>query len=82
MEIEQVWLWKMIHSWKMESLIPTGILELIVFIEETFKIEIPENELNPENLDSLNNISAYILSKKENFNCDQSSLQASEPVLP
>lgn len=60
----------------------TGILELIVFIEETFKIEIPENELNPENLDSLNNISAYILSKNENFKCDQSSLQASESALP
>ena len=43
----------------------TGILELIDFTEETYGISINDNELLPENLDSLDNISRFILSKKE-----------------
>lgn len=42
----------------------TGILELIDFTEETYGISIEDNELIPENLDSLNNISRFILLKK------------------
>jgi len=41
----------------------TGILELIDFTEETYGINIEDNELLPENLDSLDNISRFILSK-------------------
>jgi acyl carrier protein len=41
----------------------TGILELIEFIEETYEITVEDNELLPENLDSLNNVSSFILSK-------------------
>ena len=41
----------------------TGILELIMFLEEQFGIKIEDQELTPENLDSLNNISAFIGSK-------------------
>ena len=43
----------------------TGILELIDFAEETYEISIDDNELLPENLDSLDNISRFILSKKK-----------------
>ena len=43
----------------------TGILELIDFAEETYGISIEDNELLPENLDSLDNISRFILSKKK-----------------
>lgn len=42
----------------------TGILELIDFTEETYGISIKDNELIPENLDSLDNISKFILFKK------------------
>jgi acyl carrier protein len=42
----------------------TGILELIDFSEETYGISIKDNELIPENLDSLDNISGFILLKK------------------
>ena len=42
----------------------TGILELIEYSEETFGISIDDSELIPENLDSLNNISDFILSKR------------------
>ncbi len=41
----------------------TGILELVSYLEETYGIEVTEEELNPDNLDSINRISVY-LSKK------------------
>ena len=41
----------------------TGILELIDFIEEKYLISVEDDEMIPENLDSLNNVTAY-LSKK------------------
>ena len=38
----------------------TGMLELVMFIESTYGIKIADNELVPENLDSLNNIAAFL----------------------
>jgi acyl carrier protein len=37
-----------------------GILELVEFVEGTFDLRIPEEELLPENLDSLANITRYL----------------------
>jgi acyl carrier protein len=41
----------------------TGILELISFIEETYNIHVGDEELVPENLDSLNNVVQYLQQK-------------------
>jgi acyl carrier protein len=41
----------------------TGILELIDFMEERFKINIENGEVVPDNLDSLSKIERYIKSK-------------------
>lgn len=41
----------------------TGILELVSFLEETYNIKINDDELLPENLDSLENISAFLQKK-------------------
>ncbi len=41
----------------------TGILELITFIEETFNIEVNDEEILPSNLDSLNKLENFINSK-------------------
>ena len=38
----------------------TGILELVFFLEETFSISIEDEELVPENMDSLQNIARFI----------------------
>ena len=38
----------------------TGILELVAFLEERFKIEIADADLVPENFDSINRIVAYV----------------------
>lgn len=42
----------------------TGMLELIEFITEEFEIKVEDDELVPENLDSINNVTAYIGRKK------------------
>ncbi|KJS32207.1 MAG: acyl carrier protein [Desulfatitalea sp. BRH_c12] len=41
----------------------TGVLELVNFLEEEFSIKVEDEELVPENLDSINNLSAYLQKK-------------------
>jgi acyl carrier protein len=38
----------------------TGVLELVLFIEDTYGFEIPETDLAPENFDTINNIATYV----------------------
>ncbi len=42
----------------------TGVLELVGFIEEKFNVQVQDEELVPENLDSVNNLITYIQKKK------------------
>lgn len=42
----------------------TGVLELIGFLEETFAIKVEDTEMTPENLDSIERISAFVTRKK------------------
>lgn len=42
----------------------TGVLELVAFLEETYGIRVEDEELIPENLDSINNIAAYLENKR------------------
>ena len=48
----------------------TGILEIIDFLEKTYAIKVEDDELIPENLDSLENIGRFI-SGKLNASADQ-----------
>ena len=41
----------------------TGVLELITFLEETYDITVDDEELIPENLDSINNVTAFLNAK-------------------
>jgi acyl carrier protein len=41
----------------------TGVLELVLFIEETFSFRVEDEEIIPENLDSINRLVAYVDSK-------------------
>ena len=41
----------------------TGMLELVSHLEQTYKIEITDDELVPSNLDSINQISNYLCRK-------------------
>jgi acyl carrier protein len=41
----------------------TSVLELTAFLEETFKIQVADDELLPENLDSLGSVEAFVSRK-------------------
>lgn len=53
-----------------DSLLETGIidsvkmLDLIQFLEEKFKVEVDDEDLYPENFDTLNAIAEYISGKQ------------------
>jgi acyl carrier protein len=42
----------------------TGVMEIILFIEETFGIKVNDNEMLPVNLDSVDNLAAFIMRKQ------------------
>lgn len=43
----------------------TGVLELVEWLEDECGITVEDDELIPENLDSINNMTAFIEKKKE-----------------
>ena len=42
----------------------TGVLELVLFLEENYGIKVQDEEIIPENLDTFNNIQNYLQSKQ------------------
>jgi acyl carrier protein len=42
----------------------TGVLEIMLFIEETFDIKVKDEEMLPENLDSVDNLVAFVARKQ------------------
>jgi acyl carrier protein len=42
----------------------TGMLEIIMFIEEELGVTVEDEEMIPENLDSVNRIAAFVTRKK------------------
>ena len=42
----------------------TGILELVAFLESKYGLQVADDQLVPENLDSVANIAAFVVRKK------------------
>jgi len=42
----------------------TGVLEIVLFLEEEFGVKINESDMVPENFDSVNNIVRFVLRLK------------------
>jgi acyl carrier protein len=42
----------------------TGVLELISFLEEQFGVKVEDEEMTPENLDSVDRIVAFVSGKR------------------
>ncbi len=42
----------------------SGFMELVLFLEESLGVKVEDVELVPENLDSLNNINAFVARKR------------------
>lgn len=55
----------------------TGILELVLFIEKTFGIQVMDAEMIPSNLDSISHIAGYVQRKQAS-----ADVTADEPCLP
>jgi acyl carrier protein len=43
----------------------TGMLEIILFIEEQLGVKVADSEMVPEHLDSVNRIAAFVTSKRK-----------------
>jgi len=43
----------------------TGVMELIVFVEQRFGIKVEDHELLPENLDSLARLTRFLQGKRQ-----------------
>ena len=41
----------------------TGVLELIMFLEQSYDVKIADEEIIPENLDSFNNLEKFMTRK-------------------
>jgi len=41
----------------------TGVLELVMFVEETFSVAVRDEEIVPENFDSVSRLAAYVRRK-------------------
>jgi acyl carrier protein len=41
-----------------------GVLELVTFVEETFRVRVLEDEIVPHNFDSVNRLAAYVAQKR------------------
>jgi len=42
----------------------TGMMELVAHLERTYNIKVKDEELVPDNLDSINSIAAFLTAKK------------------
>ena len=41
----------------------TGVLELVLFVEETFGVTVEDDKILPENFDSVNQLATYVRTK-------------------
>jgi acyl carrier protein len=41
-----------------------GVMELVLFVEENFNVEVKDTEIVPDNFDSVSRLSSYIRSKQ------------------
>jgi len=45
----------------------TGVLDLVMFLEKTFGIEVLDEDMVPENLDSISNIARFVERKSQSL---------------
>jgi acyl carrier protein len=55
----------------------TGVLELVSFIQEKFEIHVFDDELIPDNIDSLNKLEAFITQKRDGKTVNGATIQES-----
>jgi acyl carrier protein len=59
----------------------TGVLQLVAFLEETYGITVEDEEITPENFDSIRSLTSYI-ARKTNMDAESECVgQAAEGTL-
>jgi acyl carrier protein len=43
----------------------TGVVELVLFVEENFGLTVEDSEIVPDNFDSVNRLATYVLTKQK-----------------
>jgi acyl carrier protein len=59
----------------------TGILELVSFVEQTFGVRCEDDELVPDNLDSVNRVTAFLVRKLPKSPSDETFEVIAEPEV-
>lgn len=49
---------------EMDIIDSTGVIELVGFVEDTFKIEVDDSEITRENFDSVSCLDSFVQSKR------------------
>lgn len=57
----------------------TGVLQLIGFLEEEFKVQVGDDEVIPQNLDSINRLAEFVQTKWKSNGGDDAKEQFAEP---
>jgi acyl carrier protein len=55
----------------------TGVLELVSFIEDKYGFSVSDDELVPDNFDTLNKLSAFVSNKKNTADQTAQAMQSS-----
>ncbi len=61
----------------------TGILELVLFLEERFSIKVDDEDMIPDNLDSINRIANFVdgkLASQQSHDCQSVSLRFGKEI--
>ncbi|MGA2617056.1 MAG: acyl carrier protein [Thermoguttaceae bacterium] len=56
----------------------TGVLELVAFLEGQYQIHVADDELLPENLDSVNNVTRFVERKQQGAMAEQEQFVMSD----
>ena len=56
--------------WSRASSTSTRVLELILFLEERYQITLADEEIVPENLDSIQSLKIFVESKLNGLHCN------------
>lgn len=54
----------------------TGVLELVLFVEEAYGFDVDEGDLTPENFDTVNNVAAYVARRRAEIESAEAQTEA------
>lgn len=41
-----------------------GVMELVTYVSQTYRIEVPPGDISPDNFDSINRLASYVLNRQ------------------